>query len=68
MIPTAFSSIDALLQAANIPFDFLPGERLPVFSMSNHICPKPDLLECLYLPSCRAHVGLSLALPRAFAS
>jgi hypothetical protein len=37
VIPTAFGSVDALLQAANFPFDFLPGERLPVFSMYAHL-------------------------------
>jgi hypothetical protein len=32
--------VNALLEAKNIPLEFLPGERFPIFSMSLLTCHK----------------------------
>jgi hypothetical protein len=74
-VATELGLVNALLEAKNIPLEFLPGERFPVFSTILLVCHtapavgagvKPNLCQYLYLPVFRAHVSVSSGFPKGF--
>jgi hypothetical protein len=40
VVTTACGLVNALLESVNVALEFLPGQRLPIFSMSSDICHK----------------------------
>jgi hypothetical protein len=59
-LTTACGLVNAPLESVNVALEFLPGQRLPIFSMSSDICHKTQTPP-VPLPSPRT--GLTSAYP-----